>query len=421
MFINLTNIDFCPGSGGGSANLQEDKSVTYTTNGNYTITPDEGYDGLSSVGVTVNYDGTDYRNQTGTVDVDGLRAIGWNEASIGYFNANVLHYPWENDNYKVTDGNKALYGVVNSSNISNYSNDPNLIYCPYFDMTGVTSMFLKFSSKYLQGIPLLDTSSVTDMNYAFYGCYLLKSIPLLNTSSVTRTEYMFSYCKSLQSIPLLNTSSVTSMDHMFEECRLLRSIPQLDTSSVTNMGSMFYNCEVLQSIPQLDTSKVTSMNDMFYGCTSLKTIPQLDTSSVTSMGAMFYNCTGLQSIPELNTSNVTNTSFMFSGYISDMYIKRIEGLDMSSVTNADSMFRYCSSLSYIRLNGNLNVGLDISATSELDYDSVKSILTAASNTVNTDSKTLYFNSKQTDQNGELAALVATCTSKGWTISGLTLN
>ena len=40
MFINLTNIDFCPGSGGGSANLQEDKSVTYTTNGNYTINPD---------------------------------------------------------------------------------------------------------------------------------------------------------------------------------------------------------------------------------------------------------------------------------------------------------------------------------------------------------------------------------------------
>ena len=37
-------------------NLQS-KSVTYTENGTATITPDEGYDGLSSVGVTVDVSG----------------------------------------------------------------------------------------------------------------------------------------------------------------------------------------------------------------------------------------------------------------------------------------------------------------------------------------------------------------------------
>ena len=47
-----TAIDSIP-SGGGSPSLQS-KSVAYTSNGTATITPDEGYDGLSSVDVTVN-------------------------------------------------------------------------------------------------------------------------------------------------------------------------------------------------------------------------------------------------------------------------------------------------------------------------------------------------------------------------------
>lgn len=175
----------------------------------------------------------------------------------------------------------------------------------------------------------------------------------------------------------------------------------LDTSNVTDMSKMFYECSNLTSIPQLNTSNVTNMNWMFHSCSLLATIPQLDTANVTNMDSIFYNCSSLTTVEGIDFSGLNSSPSLSGPYSSNPNITRFI------------------------VNGKINVSISdnysIKALTAIDYDSVKSILAAADRTDNNDAKELAFNRTMTDQNGELAALVASCSTKGWTITGLTLQ
>ena len=158
---------------------------------------------------------------TGHADADGLRAIGWTDEDIAYYQENGVNWNAEDDEYhKVSEDNKALYGVLTADNISTYQD--RIVY-----------------------LPKIDTSAKTSMNKMFYGCSSLVSIPQLDTQKVTDMNSMFYYCNSLVGIPQLDTQKVTNMNSMFIGCRSLVSIPQLDTQKVTNMSSMFNNCNSL--------------------------------------------------------------------------------------------------------------------------------------------------------------------------------
>ena len=185
---------------------------------------------------------------TGHADAEGLRAIGWTDEDIAYYQANGVNWNEEDDQYHlVTDDNKALYGVLTVDNIDYYKD--RIVY-----------------------LPKLDTSKVTDMSN------------------------MFNKCCSLVSIPQLNTENVTTMSSMFNSCYSLVSIPQLNTEKVTDMGSMFYYCYSLVSIPQLNTENVTTMSSMFYNCKSLicadlkniKLSCQLNYSALLSKKSLLY-------------------------------------------------------------------------------------------------------------------------------------
>ena len=275
---------------------------TFTPTGNIDINANGSYDVANYATANVQVSIKNYSYFDGDVDNEGLRAIGWDDESIGMYRDNNLHYSWQNSDYIVSEENKALNGViVDSNSISNNKDNPDFKYCPLFDTSNVTimaGMFTNCSS--LNSIPLLDTSKVTNMSNMFNGCFSLTSIPLLDTSKVTSMISMFHSCSSLTYIPLLNTSKVTNMNSIFYNCSSLNSISALDTRNVTNMIGMFFNCSSLTSIPLLDTSKVTSMNNMFRGCGSVKYLGGFKNLSI-SISAYF-----LDQCPNLTVESLMN-------------------------------------------------------------------------------------------------------------------
>ena len=322
-------------------------TIAINLNGTYDVT------NYASAEVNVG-DTPDYRYMKGTVDRAGLKAIGWTDEDILTYEQNAPHYTWQNDQFKVSDENKALY-LLDDPNPSSYKTNPNIAFVPKKNME---SYFAK-------------SGGFFDMNY-------IKGIPFYDTSKVTIMREMFSGCSNLITIPPLDTSKVTIMESMFNGCTSLKTIPPLDTSNVTNMSWVFNGCTSLKTIPPLNTSKVTIMNRMFQSCSSLTTVEGIDFSGLTSSPSALVSYTS--SMPKL-------TRFIVNG----------------------------------KINVSMSDNYSIKPLTAIDYDSVKSILAAADRTDNTNAKTLAFNRTMTDQNGELAALVSSCTSKGWTISGLTLQ
>lgn len=207
---------------------------------------------------------------TGHADAEGLRAIGWTEEDIAYYQENGVDWDAEDDHlHLVSDDNKALYGVLTADNISTYKD--RIVY-----------------------LPKIDTSALTSMTNLFKDCHSLVAIPTIDTSKVTQMGSIFANCYQLRTIAPLELGEVKNMSSAFSACYALRSVPPLPTKSVTAMTNIFANCNSLRSIPMLDTSKVVTLNYAFNYCYSLEKMYLTDVNAVTSMSYAFNNCTALR-------------------------------------------------------------------------------------------------------------------------------
>ena len=362
----------------------QEKSITINSNGTSSVVPDNGYTGISKMNITVNVP---------TSGGDGIDLT-----SLGYT-------AQENTKINTDIQDSIAYSqslLENYTNKTSYSKNYRITFAPLFPCSKRTSfyeMFMYCCS--LTTIPALDTSSGTNFSGMFNGCRSLKFVSQLDTSKNTDFSYMFNNCESLTSIPALDTKKGNNFQNMFSYCSSLSSIPYLDTSNttsnMTNFSFMFGACKSLTTIPEINVTKGYNFQDMFINCTSLVSIGKLNSIIGSDFGYMFYGCKNLKTISLINISNTDNKN------------------------NLSYMFALCSKLKNITFEGSINADISFYDTKILSYDSIKSILTACAATTNTNLKTVSFDRTIQDQNNELTNLVATCTSKGWAILGLTIT
>ena len=358
MVINIANFNF-GGDGGGSGKpaLLQEKTATIVQNGSQTITPDEGFDGMSSVQINAAI--------TGDSSAIDFSSIGYDAELSAELNANM------NDDIAYS---KTLYDAWNPSNTSAYllySGDTRLVYAPKIDTRNVTRADNMFNSCInLKVVPKYNTSNVEDMAQMFIGCSSLVSVEKFDTSKVGNMFNMFAGCNSLNTVPDFDTSSARNMTSMFSRCSSLTTVPLFDTSKVTDMRSMFSNCSGLTSVPLFDTSEVTDMSYMFYNCSGLTTVPSFNVIKVTTFQSMFSGCNSITTIPELNTINVKNFAWMFEDCDK---LTTIEGISFKSFSDSTMdmyyLFSY-SSNSSIRKAVFKDIGYN-SSTKKFDMSNIK--------------------------------------------------
>lgn len=188
-----------------------------------------------------------------------------------------------------------------------------------------------------------NTTGVTYMASAFYGCSALTKTTLFDTSAVTWTDHMYSYCQVLENAPLYDLSNVERPAGMYEQCWGLTSIPAYDLSHASDTGSMFYNCKFVTNFPTFNLSSCTTAVNMFSYCDSAASISVLNTSHITNMSGMFSYCKHLTQVPAIDTSAATNVNNLLKDCIRVQSGSLALYNQLSTQTNPPNQHNYCFS------------------------------------------------------------------------------
>lgn len=325
----------------------EEKSVTITQNGTQSITPSEGYDGLSKVDVTVNVASTSGK----TPIPNGFRFTGGDIAQVDF-----SQYDWS----MVYDTSNFFQNCTHSTgDWSNFEENFN------GKILGGTYMF---NNSLTTSCPNMDTSKMIDALYMFSNCTKLETVPDLDLSSVygfnlntdaLECGSMFSNCQNLETVGKLTTPNTRIFSDMFQNCEKLTYIPDMDFDSAVRASNMFFNCPIVGDYT-IDAKNCVISQGMFRWSTGSKTgdlnLSLKLCSDPNSPYLKFFNMSGVNA-SGLFENNKNLKSLQLEGYIGNyfercfMNCSNLDSLtfncDFSKVTDVIRLFQNCTKLESI--------------------------------------------------------------------------
>lgn len=189
------------------------------------------------------------------------------------------------------------------------------------DCTSCQSLYLTFSgvkwdADQIEKV-LKNTSGVTNMKQTFYRNIGLTRMPDIDTTSATNYQSMFSGCYNMTGVRDYNTTNGIIFYSMFYNTSIVYA-PNLDLSNATDVASMFSTCSKLKQVPVLNTSKALTFKNIFKGDTALERVLGIDFTSMDADNVAVF------------TTNMPN--------LTDFYVN-------GSISKSMDCFKYCYSLS----------------------------------------------------------------------------
>jgi len=208
-----------------------------------------------------------YINYDLTVNVTDATQISDVIIPEGYEDYYINSINWKNV-YEDTNYDNSVYlpdltGKVIIYDLNNYMSNNTSFYNMFYDSTGYSTQATHID------LNNIDTSKLTNLGQAFYGCRKLVSLNIneWDTSSVTSFRHLFMWDSALTSLNLTNwdVTKVTDMEDVFTGCSSLTSLDlsNWNTNSLEWAGSTFSQCNnlLVLDISNWNTNNITNRYD----------------------------------------------------------------------------------------------------------------------------------------------------------------